>query len=294
MIPYSMPLWTILVKCPVPTAPACTNPPSAGFSASKMGWAVSTCSGLPPTIRQYPSVRPHTPPLVPASMKPMRRPSRSLPRRTESCQLELPPSITTSPGCSRPANSVTTPSVGSPDGTMTHTTWRVEPLGQLGERRHLGGVAERVVPHHLVTGVPDAGRHVPAHLAEAHHPDPHEDLQQLVEPDATRPALAFVQREQIAVGLSLLQRREPVVLARYRNVAGGVAQHLHETPWLGPALVELAGGVEEAGGRAPGWWRRPAGRAGRPRRLDAGNRRAAMLSAPRSLGPGSTNAWMAR
>ena len=50
MMPYSMPLWTILVKCPAPTGPACTKPPVGGFSESKIGWATATVSASPPTI----------------------------------------------------------------------------------------------------------------------------------------------------------------------------------------------------------------------------------------------------
>ena len=52
MSPYSMPLWTILVKWPVPTGPTWAKPPSGGRRASNIGWAVATCSAVPPTIRQ--------------------------------------------------------------------------------------------------------------------------------------------------------------------------------------------------------------------------------------------------
>ena len=50
MMPYSMPLWTILVKWPAPTGPACTNPPVGGLSESKIGCATATVSASPPTI----------------------------------------------------------------------------------------------------------------------------------------------------------------------------------------------------------------------------------------------------
>ena len=47
MMAYSMPLWTILEKCPAPTLPACTQPNSpSGFSASKIGCRVLTCRGV--------------------------------------------------------------------------------------------------------------------------------------------------------------------------------------------------------------------------------------------------------
>ena len=52
MIPYSMPLWTILAKWPAPTLPACTKPNSpSGLSASKIGMTRFTSASSPPTIR---------------------------------------------------------------------------------------------------------------------------------------------------------------------------------------------------------------------------------------------------
>ena len=50
MIPYSMPLWTILAKWPAPTLPACTKPPSDGLSVSNAGCTFATDSSSPPTI----------------------------------------------------------------------------------------------------------------------------------------------------------------------------------------------------------------------------------------------------
>ena len=51
MTAYSMPLWTILEKCPAPTLPACTQPNSpSGLSASKIGWTVAMSSSAPPAI----------------------------------------------------------------------------------------------------------------------------------------------------------------------------------------------------------------------------------------------------
>ena len=44
-MPYSMPLWTILEKCPAPTLPAWTKPNSpSGLSVSKTGCALATSS----------------------------------------------------------------------------------------------------------------------------------------------------------------------------------------------------------------------------------------------------------
>ena len=51
MSPYSMPLWTIFVKWPVPAVPTWANPPS-GASASKTGCAAATSASEPPTMRQ--------------------------------------------------------------------------------------------------------------------------------------------------------------------------------------------------------------------------------------------------
>ena len=56
-----MPLWTILLKCPAPTGPACTKPAPGtswpdssfgvgGLSASKIGCTLATSSAVPPTI----------------------------------------------------------------------------------------------------------------------------------------------------------------------------------------------------------------------------------------------------
>ena len=51
IMPYSMPLCTILAKWPPPTGPASTKPESpSGLSASKIGRAVSKSSLFPPTI----------------------------------------------------------------------------------------------------------------------------------------------------------------------------------------------------------------------------------------------------
>ena len=70
--PYSMPLWTILTKCPAPFGPQCSQPRSAGDGGSprrarsgvrsaastpgarvsKIGTNRSTALGGPPIIRQ--------------------------------------------------------------------------------------------------------------------------------------------------------------------------------------------------------------------------------------------------
>src|SRR5256886_7109344 len=52
MRPYSMPLWTIFTKCPDPSAPVRTRPPSSGARSFSTGrqWSKISCSA--PTIRQ--------------------------------------------------------------------------------------------------------------------------------------------------------------------------------------------------------------------------------------------------
>ncbi len=51
MMPYSMPLWTILEKWPAPTWPAWTKPNSpSGFSASKAGCTFAMSAASPPHI----------------------------------------------------------------------------------------------------------------------------------------------------------------------------------------------------------------------------------------------------
>ena len=58
IMPYSMPLCTILAKWPPPTGPASTSPESpSGLSASKIGRARSKSSSLPPTMSAYPTRR---------------------------------------------------------------------------------------------------------------------------------------------------------------------------------------------------------------------------------------------
>ena len=68
MIPYSMPLWTILVKCPAPLGPRWSHPPPRGvgtFAARRpldvpppgatdfqMGSSRLTALSSPPIIRQ--------------------------------------------------------------------------------------------------------------------------------------------------------------------------------------------------------------------------------------------------
>ena len=84
IMPYSMPLWTILTKCPAPLGPQCRYPsgavpvrvrpgvgsavPEPGAIDLKIGSSRSTGSSSPPIIRQKPRSRPKTPPEVPTSM----------------------------------------------------------------------------------------------------------------------------------------------------------------------------------------------------------------------------------
>src|SRR5918995_1739956 len=72
-------------------------------------------------------------------------------------------------------------------------------------------------------------------------------LKELIKTDPPRAALALPQGQQVAVGLGVLQCREAIVLAGDRHVIGIIPHHLHEHARVGPALVELAGGVQEPG-----------------------------------------------
>ncbi len=85
IIPYSIPLWTILTKWPEPAGPQCRYPsgavpvavrvrpgvgsavPAPGAMLRKIGPRCSTGSSSPPIIRQKPRSRPKTPPDVPTS-----------------------------------------------------------------------------------------------------------------------------------------------------------------------------------------------------------------------------------
>ena len=52
MMAYSMPLWTILEKCPAPTFPACTAPKSpSGLRVSKAACTLAMSAASPPYIR---------------------------------------------------------------------------------------------------------------------------------------------------------------------------------------------------------------------------------------------------
>ena len=52
-MPYSMPLWSILVKCPAPIGPTCAQPRSgAGAKDFRTGSMVFATAGVAPTIRQ--------------------------------------------------------------------------------------------------------------------------------------------------------------------------------------------------------------------------------------------------
>src|SRR5262249_3153628 len=100
MIPYSIPLWTILTKWPPPFGPQCRYPrsavpplvsrpgvramlPAPGASCAKIGSRCFTTVASPPIIRQYPRSRPQTPPLVPTSTQWTRCPTSRVARRED-------------------------------------------------------------------------------------------------------------------------------------------------------------------------------------------------------------------
>ncbi len=123
MSAYSMPLCTILTKCPAPSGPTCVTHgvPSAAFAEifSSIGPSESYDSFGPPGMMLGPLSAPSSPPETPMPTKwmPCSRSWRS--RRRVSAKCALPPSMIMSPGSRSGANSSITASVGSPAFTMT-------------------------------------------------------------------------------------------------------------------------------------------------------------------------------
>ncbi len=101
MSPYSMPLCTILTKCPAPFSPTQSQQglPSAILAAMawKMGLTCSQAAGLPPGMIEGPWRAPSSPPDTPVPMYSMPLLSACLVRRMVSSKLLLPPSMMMSP-----------------------------------------------------------------------------------------------------------------------------------------------------------------------------------------------------
>jgi hypothetical protein len=70
----------------------------------------------------YPTCRPHTPPDTPQSQNPMPFSANAAACTLSSVYLELPPSITRSPGDRMSPSEATVPAVIFPAGTITHVT----------------------------------------------------------------------------------------------------------------------------------------------------------------------------
>ena len=128
-----------------------------------------------------------------------------------------------------------------------HDARRGERGDQVGQRGDLGGGAERVVADDLVALRPQPLDHVAAHLPEADHAELHRaHRQQLGEVDAARGAATVRQHLQVAGRLGGHELAEADAPSGDRDVGGVVVQHLDADDLRRPALVQLAGGVEEA------------------------------------------------
>merc|ERR1719430_2925483 len=72
MSPYSMPLSTILTKCPLPSSPTQSqhgSSPDLAQIAWKIGLIAGQAAGLPPGIREGPYLAPSSPPDTPDPTK---------------------------------------------------------------------------------------------------------------------------------------------------------------------------------------------------------------------------------
>ena len=68
MSPYSMPLWTILTKCPLPPSPTQSqqgSSPALAQIAWNIGLMAGQADGLPPGMREGPYLAPSSPPDTP-------------------------------------------------------------------------------------------------------------------------------------------------------------------------------------------------------------------------------------
>ena len=157
---------------------------------------------------------------------------------------------------------------------MTQTTRgrrRARPTS-VGERRRVGRRREGVVAHDVVAGRAEALGHVAAHLPQPDHAELHACPSQSSRSSTStrrRPQAALAQGRQVAGGLRLLERGEAVGAPGIGDVVGVVADHLDEHAGGRAALVELAGGVQEARAEAEGGGHAAAGRGGEPGALDA-------------------------
>ncbi|PQM45528.1 hypothetical protein C1Y40_04312 [Mycobacterium talmoniae] len=124
MSEYSMPLCTILTKCPDPSGPMWVQ------HGSPSTWAeISSSSGPsdlydaagPPGMIDGPLSAPSSPPEIPAPTKCSPRSASAFSRRMVSVYRALPPSMMMSPSSMASASWLITASVGSPALTMIST-----------------------------------------------------------------------------------------------------------------------------------------------------------------------------
>ena len=121
MSAYSMPLCTILTKCPAPSVPMWVTQGSPSATAAidfRIGPSVSQASSEPPGMIDGPLSAPSSPPEmpVPTKFRPCSRSSCS--RRIVSWKFALPPSTMMSPSSNRSASCPITASVPLPACTM--------------------------------------------------------------------------------------------------------------------------------------------------------------------------------
>ena len=98
--PYSIPLCTILTKCPAPPVPIQLQQGLVSMCAAMVcssGCTSGHAAALPPGIRDGPFRAPSSPPETPIPIYKIPFASTCFIRRSVSAKLELPPSIITSP-----------------------------------------------------------------------------------------------------------------------------------------------------------------------------------------------------
>ena len=95
MSPYSMPLWTILTKCPAPSGPTQSQQGVPSATLAAMAWKIAprrdgqASLGFPPGMMRGPVRAPLPPrPKLPAPMntQALRRRAAGFARRTESSE----------------------------------------------------------------------------------------------------------------------------------------------------------------------------------------------------------------
>ena len=156
MSPYSMPLWTILTKCPAPSGPTCvTHGPASVFAAI----ASSTSLDARPRLvrsarheRRAEAARPSSPPDTPQPTKwsPLRAQRRLAPARVlEPRVAAVDQDVARARAAARACSIIS--STGAPAGNHHHDPARpLERRDQRLERLRAGELRARVVAQELV------------------------------------------------------------------------------------------------------------------------------------------------